>query len=376
MISFDTSPDGLYIGLMSGTSVDGVDAALVRFEGDGFLVKGAIQRRWPISLEGKLRALATPGENEIDRLGEADVEAGDFLADCVLALLEQTNTDADAISGIGSHGQTVRHRPLGASPFTLQIGDPNRIAQKTGIVTVADFRRRDMAVAGQGAPLAPAFHAAVFSRQDESRAVLNLGGIANLTLLSAQPGAAIPGFDSGPANTLLDRWSEQVRGVPLDASGVWAESGAPFPEMLNALLADPYFSLAPPKSSGPEYFSLGWLRARWPGVDGLPPEDVQATLLELTVESVARALEAHAPQCREVIVCGGGVHNRWLMQRLGRRIAPRRLSDTGAYGLAPDMVEAVAFAWLARRTLAGMPGNLPSVTGAKQAVVLGGIYLP
>jgi anhydro-N-acetylmuramic acid kinase len=356
--------------------MDGVDAALVRFEGSGLELIGANQDPWPVPLAEQLRELATPGNNEIDRLGVLDAQAGEFFADSVLRLLQQAGVDACEVRGIGSHGQTLRHRPHAAAPFTLQIGDPNRIAQLTGITTVADFRRRDMAVGGQGAPLAPAFHADFFGSNKEARAVLNLGGIANLTLLPGSGGKAVTGFDTGPANTLLDRWSARVRGLAMDANGEWAASGKPVPRLLSRLLEDPYFSLPPPKSTGPEYFSLEWLRGRWPAIDELEPADVQATLLALTVESVAQALERHAPECKVVVACGGGAFNPSLMERLAMRIAPRRLANTSDYGLAPDLVEAVAFAWLARRTLSGQAGNLPEVTGAHRPVVLGGIYPP
>uniref|UniRef100_UPI00262F5649 anhydro-N-acetylmuramic acid kinase n=1 Tax=Dokdonella sp. TaxID=2291710 RepID=UPI00262F5649 len=286
------------------------------------------------------------------------------------ALLREAGIDRDEVSAIGSHGQTVRHRVGGAHPFTLQIGDASVIAERTGIATVADFRRADVAAGGQGAPLLPALHAAVFSDAAVPRAILNLGGIANLTLL--QHGRDAIGFDSGPANCLLDAWAERHLGKPRDDDGVWARSGQVDAGLLAALLADPYFAAPPPKSTGREDFNLAWLDARLPA--GLAPADVQATLLALSAHTIADAVRTHAPAMREIYACGGGVHNGALMNALRAQLPGLKVDSTAALGLHPDYVEAAGFAWLARARLIGEPGNLPSVTGARGPRLLGAIY--
>ena len=291
-------------------------------------------------------------------------------ADAALALLREANVAPNTITALGSHGQTVCHRPSGPLPFTLQLGDPNVIAERTGIVTVADFRRADVAAGGQGAPLLPALHAAVLADPATPRAILNLGGIANLTLLV--PGKPVLGFDTGPANCLMDAWSLRVRGTPRDEGGAWARSGRVDAGLLQRLMDDPYFALPPPKSTGREYFNLDWLDARLPG--NLAPEDVQATLLQLSAHSIAVALRNGAPEIREVYACGGGVHNGALMDALRAALPGVKVDTSAALGLDPDFVEAVGFAWLARARLENVPGNLPSVTGARGPRVLGAVY--
>ena len=361
-----------YIGLMSGTSMDGIDAALMAFTDHSQRLAGFISRPWPRPLAQRLRSLGTPGNDEIDRLGVLDAEVADGFAAAVEALLAATAIPVAEIRAIGSHGQTIRHRPAASPPFTLQIGDPNRLAERTGITVVADFRRRDMAAGGQGAPLVPAYHAAWFRDPAEQRAILNIGGIANLTLLPADPTLPVTGFDTGPGNTLLDSWIRQHRGEGYDRDGSWAGSGQVDPGLLSWLLDDPYFRLQPPKSTGPEYFNLDWLQ-RHQRIGRLPPQDVQATLLELTARSVADAITG-GDGVERLICCGGGVHNSALMRRLGELLPGLTVEPSGGYGVGPDQMEAAAFAWLARQTLLGLPGNLPSVTGATRAVVLGGIY--
>ncbi|CAK0759661.1 anhydro-N-acetylmuramic acid kinase [Gammaproteobacteria bacterium] len=363
----------LYVGLMSGTSLDGVDATLTAFDGERPYLLAAHYHPYPDTLREELLALCTPGEEDLERLGPMDVLLGRLFAAVVLELLEKAGVSPEKIRAIGSHGQTVRHRPAGLTPFTLQIGDPNIIAQMTGITTVADFRRRDMAVGGQGAPLVPAFHRVVFSTS-QPRVILNIGGIANITWLPIA-GEPVIGFDTGPGNTLMDAWTQRHLGQPHDEGGKWAATGLVMGELLEALLADQYFSRHPPKSTGREYFDLHWLDAIL--ANFYRPwlvTDVQATLCELTAVTVERAVRTHCSMAQEILVCGGGVHNATLMARLIAHFAPCTVNSTAIAGIDPDWVEAMAFAWLARRTLHGLAGNLPAVTGARQEVVLGGIY--
>jgi anhydro-N-acetylmuramic acid kinase len=278
-----------------------------------------------------------------------------------------------AVKAIGSHGLTVRHQASGAYPFSLQIGDPNRIAHITGITTVADFRRRDVAAGGQGAPLVPVFHAAAFRSAEENRVVLNLGGIANITVLPADPASPVIGFDAGPGNGLLDFWMQRHKGQNYDTGGAWAARGRVIPDLLRALRDEPYFSLPPPKSTGKELFNPSWLGGKIRDFAATEPVDVQATLAELTALSVAEAIGQYASETRRLLVCGGGTHNADLLGRL-RLLVGCPVESTEKFGIAPDWVEAMAFAWLARQTLLGQPGNLMEVTGANTPVVLGGIY--
>ncbi|HEC15965.1 MAG TPA: anhydro-N-acetylmuramic acid kinase [Sedimenticola sp.] len=365
----------IYLGLMSGTSMDGIDAALARFPETGAELIATHSHPWPDDLRRQLKDLTRPGENEIDRLGRLDALAGETFAAAALELLAKAGVAPSAVTAIGSHGQTIRHRPDGETPFTLQIGDPNRIAERTGITTVADFRRRDMAAGGEGAPLAPAFHAHIFRNENEARCVLNIGGIANLTLLPANREAPATGFDTGPGNCLLDAWSRRHLNRPFDRDGAWATTGKVSPSLLEAMLADAYFRRPPPKSTGVEYFSPDWLDRRLGSDKGLGEADIQATLTALTAESIARGIKGSMPGCRRILVCGGGVHNNSLMRQLRDRLDQHEVESTAAHGMDPDWIEAVAFAWLARQTLWGKPGNLPSVTGANHSVVLGGVYL-
>jgi anhydro-N-acetylmuramic acid kinase len=362
----------LYIGLISGTSADSIDAVLVRFREGKPHTLACHAHPWPHALRERMLAVAQ-GEAalDLDDWGRLDVEIGQQFAEAALHLLDRAGTTAAAVRAIGSHGQTLRHRPGGEHPFTLQLGDPSVIAERCRIEVVADFRRADVAAGGQGAPLLPAVHAMLLGVPGLTRAVLNLGGIANLTVLAADGG--VRGFDTGPANGLLDAWCLRHRGEPFDRGGAFAARGRVVPELLDALLADPYFALPPPKSTGREYFHLDWLATRAPPAI-LAPADVQATLLELTVRSVTAAVMQHAPEATEVLACGGGVHNERLMQRLGETLAPRRLDSTTSCGVDPDFLEATAFAWLARQRLLQLPGNLPAVTGARGPRVLGAVY--
>lgn len=362
----------LYIGLISGTSADSIDAALIGFSRGVPQLQASRALPWPEDLRRQMLALAQgEGALDLDAFGRLDVQIGHCFADAATQLLERSGTPAAAVRAIGSHGQTLRHRPTGEYPFTLQLGDPSVIAERCGIDVVADFRRADVAAGGQGAPLLPALHAMLLARPGHARVVLNLGGIANITVLGAD--GSVFGFDTGPANGLLDAWCLRQRGEPFDRAGAYAASGRVDAGLLDALLADPYFALPPPKSTGREYFHLDWLAARAPRAT-LDPADVQATLLELTARSIASAIARHAPQAQEVLACGGGVHNNALMHRLGELLAPRVLLGTSRYGIDPDFLEATAFAWLARQRLLGLPGNLPTVTGARGPRVLGAIY--
>jgi len=363
-----------YIGLMSGTSMDGIDAALVRFADPGVEIVATHNRAYADTLRFALqRAAGTPVDEPIDHLGSLDRQVGECFRDAAQALLARSGIPAREVVAIGSHGQTVRHQPDGPRPYSLQIGNPDIIATGTGITTVADFRSADIAAGGQGAPLVPPFHDWLFRSADECRVILNIGGIANVTVLP-EGDEPVTGFDTGPGNTLMDRWIHRHQGRSFDEGGGWAASGTVIDELLERLLSFPYFHLEPPKSTGLEDFNLEWL-ARYE-VERCQPEDVQATLAELTARSVALHVTTYAAAARRLFACGGGVHNRELMRRLAANLPEISIDTTRTVGLDPDWVEAVAFAWLAMRTLRNEPGNLPSVTGASRKVVLGTIHSP
>jgi anhydro-N-acetylmuramic acid kinase len=360
---------GLFLGLISGTSVDGIDAALVRFSPAPQVLFG---RTYPLPAalaDEVLRLSQAEARITLDEAGRLDTRIGQAFAAVALQALADSGTAAADVTAIGSHGQTLRHDPRDDAPFTLQLGDANVIAERTGLTTVADFRRRDVAAGGHGAPLMPAFHAAVLRAEHEERAVLNLGGIANLTLMPR--GGAVRGFDTGPANGLMDAWCLEHRGQPYDRDAAFAREGRVDEALLATLMADPWFALPPPKSTGRDQFQLQWLRAR---LGGQSPADVQATLCELSASTVAEALQREQPACARLLACGGGAHNPLLMQRLAARLPGVAVASTASVGLDPDFVEAAGFAWLARETLAGRPGNLPAVTGAAGPRVLGAIY--
>ena len=362
----------LYLGMLSGTSIDGVDAVLVEIGDDDCRLVGAKTTAFPPELLARLQRLVETPQTSLRDLGALDVAVGRFFGQCALELIASASLKPTDIAAIGSHGQTVYHDPRGAEPFTLQLGDPNAIAANTGITTVADFRRLDIALGGHGAPLVPAFHAWRFSREGEQRAVVNIGGIANLTALA--PGRDVRGFDTGPGNTLLDLWIRRCKGRPFDRDGAWAASGHVSDRLLSACLAEPFFSAPAPKSTGRELFNLRWLERQLVHAGETSDVDVQSTLAELTAASIAAAITTELPACGEVIVCGGGAHNHDLMGRL-RRITSVRTTTTEAHGVAPDWVEGAAFAWLARARIRGLPGNIPSVTGARRPAVLGSVYL-
>jgi len=357
-----------FIGLMSGTSADGIDAVLIASEGKQSELLGSHHRPMSAQLRDEILAFRQPGPDELHRLATLDVQLAKEYALAVSALLDAAQLEAAAVTAIGCHGQTIRHHPEGDTPYTLQIGDPNRLAELTGITVVTDFRRRDMAAGGQGAPLVPAFHRARLVSAGVTTAVVNIGGIANISLITADGDVA--GWDTGPGNTLMDGWIALNQGEPFDRNGEWAASGTAIAPLLTALLQDPYFALRPPKSTGPEYFHLDWLAANLSGDE--MSADVQCTLAALTVESLALAL---AQQPLDIVrVCGGGARNTWLMQRLTDRLEETAVTTTEAIGVDPEWVEAWAFAWLAEQTLTGQPGNVPAVTGATGTRVLGGIF--
>lgn len=361
-----------YVGLMSGTSMDALDAVLVDFEGEQSQLKASLSRPLPEGLRNTLSSLTSPAGNEVERSAQADHWLGRFSAETVGQLLHQAAIDAGQIRAIGSHGQTIRHAPDASPPYTVQIGDGNTIAQLSGITTVADFRRRDMVVGGQGAPLVPAFHSALYRSEQEERVVLNLGGMANISILPADKRLPVRGFDTGPGNVLLDSWCLRQRSKAYDSNGDWAASGTVIPALLQRLAEDPYFQRPPPKSTGREYFNLDWLLNRLPSEAA--PADIQATLSELTASTVADAVKHYSPECEKLIVCGGGAYNTDLMRRL-ETILPRiTVSSSTKTGIEPRWLEAMAFAWLARQTLHRLTGNLPAVTGASEAVILGAIY--
>ena len=369
-------PDDLLVGLMSGTSMDAIDAVLVRCNRDGTALIDCLEKPMAPSLRQKVHDLSHPGPDEIARLGQLDRELGLAFAAAAQQLLARSGVEPSRVRAIGSHGQTVRHHPPSSSDstataYTLQIGDPNTIAERTGITTVADFRRRDIAAGGEGAPLVPAFHAAAFAHPVKTRAIVNIGGIANATILS---GTSVCGFDTGPGNTLLDHWVLRCRGESYDPMGSWSAEGSVDSTLLDALLEHDFLDLNPPKSTGKEAFNLAWLEGVLEAVGPVDDQDVQATLAEFTAASIGDALQSSGTEVDEIYVCGGGAANTDLMRRLYQRLAPRPLGTTGELGCDPAWVEAVAFAWLAWRTLEGCPGNVPDVTGAAGERILGAIY--
>jgi len=363
----------LYLGLISGTSADGIDVALASFDPAPRL-RAALTHPYAEELRQRILDLAQgDGRIALDDLGRLDVQIAQAFAAAAHSLLRRERIEAKSIAALGSHGQTVRHRPDLNPPYTLQLGDPNVIAELTGITTLADFRRRDVAAGGQGAPLAPAFHAAMLGARAGGSVVLNLGGIANITLLPGAGMESLRGFDTGPASCLLDAWAHLHLGTPYDTNGAFAASGSVNDLLLSRLLADPYFALPPPKSTGREVFHLAWLQGHLKN-SAISPADVQATLVALTARSVADAVRRHAANAREVLVCGGGVHNAVLMAALASALSPLPVASIAPRGIDPDYVEAMLFAWLARERLAGRSADVRGVTGARGARVLGAVY--
>lgn len=354
--------------------MDGIDAVLVSFDESGVQIHATHTQQYPAKLrDALLAAIREPLDVELDPSGKLDRKVGECFRDAALAVLAQGSADKKDVLAVGSHGQTLRHQPNADPPFSLQIGNPDIIAAGTDITTIANFRQADIAAGGQGAPLVPPFHEWLFGSIDSARVVVNIGGIANITVLPAD-NSVVTGFDTGPGNGLMDAWIRQQLDQSFDTDGRWAADGKVIDLLLRQMLANPYFVLEPPKSTGFEYFNLDWLGKF--GVDQYEPIDVQATLCELSATTIANAIEQYAADSEEVFVCGGGTHNPELMRRLSAELPALSVSTTSAAGLDPDWVEAVAFAWLAMRKLRAQTGNLPSVTGASHKVVLGDIHFP
>jgi anhydro-N-acetylmuramic acid kinase len=364
----------LYAGVMSGTSLDGVDAVVAEFSpkaGVSVTLLGATHVTFPSGLRDELLALQTAGADELSRVARAANFLADLYAMAIKDACEASGVAPHELTAAGVHGQTVRHRP--EQGWTLQVNNPARVAEGAYVTVVADFRSRDVAAGGQGAPLVPAFHAALFRHGERHRAVVNIGGIANLTNLP--PRGEVGGFDTGPGNVLMDLWSARHRGMPFDINGTWAAQGQVDSALLAAFLQESYFSAAPPKSTGRDLFHAGWLdatlaRVGWKGRH----EDAQATFAALTARSIADAVRTHATGATEILVCGGGAHNGTLLRMLVAELEPRTVATTAEHGVAVEHVEALAFAWLAREALAGRSASLPAVTGARGTRVLGAIY--
>ena len=374
-----SSDRDIYLGLMSGTSVDAIDAVAINFSATSMpheqRVIGHQVLSIPERIKSRVIALSSMAEDSLSENLELDYILGHLFADCAEKLIEQANLKRSDIIAIGSHGQTIRHKPPISNSeqpnlsYSQQIADPNILAERTGVKVVADFRRRDIAAGGQAAPLVPTFHAHWFGEFEQRKVAVNLGGFANISVLESD--RCTGGFDSGPANVLMDYWCQKNTGSPIDTNGDWAATGKADPKLLDKLLSAPYFELAAPKSTGRELFNAAWLESQ------LSPEvssaDVQATLLELTAKSLCDAIKSAAPVCGEIILCGGGVHNKALVARI-TELAQAEVKDCRNYGLKPDQVEAAAFAWLAKKRLENEPGNSPAVTGAKGYRILGAVY--
>lgn len=359
---------GLYIGIMSGTSLDGVDAVLAEPRGTHMRLRASVHLPYSARLRTRVLALHEKGRDELHRSALLANDLTALYASAVRRLLARARSGARAVTAIGCHGQTVRHCPR--SGYTLQLVNGAKLAELTGISVIGDFRSRDIAAGGEGAPLVPAFHQAMFRSARRGRAIVNVGGIANITSLPSRGKTA--GLDCGPGNCLLDAWIRERRGKPYDALGAWAASGRVIPRLLARLAAHPYFRRRPPKSTGRDEFDLRWVRRALTGRER--PADVQATLLELTAATIARAVRLHCAGAREVLVCGGGAHNRALLARLAALLPGKHIDTTAVLGIEPGHVEALAFAWLARQAIKRRPGNLPAVTGARGPRVLGAIY--
>ena len=358
---------------MSGTSMDGINAAAIISENNRLKILKTHFTPYPDKLRSTLQTVvSSQWQGPLSTLLRIDHQIGQAFAEAATTVIQAL--PKHQFCAIGSHGQTVFHQPHRPYPNTWQLGNPSLIAERTGVTTIADWRRRDMAAGGQGAPLAPAFHAHVF-RQPTDSVVITLGGIANITFIPGDSAQQIIGFDTGPANTLLDNWIQRHQGEDYDHGGQWAASGKPNQPLLKEMLADPFFAEDSPKSTGREYWNLAWLDQQLASQSlQLSPENIQATLLELTVRSIANAIHKVAPSAEQIFVCGGGVHNLQMMKKLATRCAPCTVKSTAEAGFDPDFVEAIAFAWLAHQTLAGHPVNLSSITGAKGNRILGAIY--
>ena len=358
----------LYLGIMSGTSLDGIDTALVEFSDGLVQLRGTFYLAYTQSIKDSLLALHHPQDNELHHAQLIGNELSQLYATATASLLQKYSITSNQVRAIGCHGQTIRHRP--EHGYTLQLGNAALLAELTGITVINDFRSRDIAAGGQGAPLVPAFHDKVLRHSNIHRVIVNIGGISNLTDLP--PSGITKGFDCGPGNLLMDTWCMQHLGIAYDNHGVWAASGKILPTLLNSMLNEPFFSLPPPKSSGRDLFNYKWLQDKLRGNERA--EDVQATLLELTCNTIAQAIQQHCVGAKEIYLCGGGAHNKTLFNRIAALLPDSTLQTTNALGVDSDYLEAIAFAWLAQQTLHGHPANLPAVTGAKHPCILGAIY--
>jgi anhydro-N-acetylmuramic acid kinase len=368
-----------YIGLMSGTSADGIDAALLEFSKSQFHIRGNASINLPDSIREAINKLCNNGTDELNTAAQLGIVLSNLNASLVNSLLSDLALFPEQISAIGYHGQTIRHLPGAEHPYSIQIGCPSTLAFKTKITTITDFRMADICAGGQGAPLVPAFHEFAFKKKNTNRVVVNLGGIANLTFLPGNPEQPVIGFDTGPGNTLLDAWIKQHKAVNFDNNGSWAKNGTLIPELLDSMMADSYVHKPTPKSTGKEHFNLKWLNILLANYAHLSPEDVQRTLLEFTSHSIAIHIKAiiqeHSAKDCEIYLCGGGIKNTQLIQSLQDQLPEITLQSTAELGIDPQLVECAAFAWLARQTINKLPGNLPAVTGASEKRILGGIYL-
>ncbi|EIJ43884.1 molecular chaperone [Beggiatoa alba B18LD] len=362
----------LFIGIISGTSVDAIDVALVDFSTTQPNLQAVHSHSWDSQLRQQILQVSqiSQANTPLAEIIQLDVAIAQTFSHAVLTLLNTQQIARHRITAIGSHGQTIYHQLHCNPPYTCQLGDPNIIAEQTKIPVVADFRRRDIAAGGQGAPLVPAFHQAIFQHPTECRIVVNIGGIANITVLPANHNMPVIGFDTGAGNALLDAWSYQQRGIAVDTQGTWGRQGKVLPDLLQTLLSDAYLAKAPPKSTGRDYFNLAWL-ATYLQEKRQNPTDIQATLTQFTAISIAQAASHYQPD--RLLVCGGGVHNQYLMELLQAQMTCP-VESTEQHGIAPDWVEAMCFAWLAKQRLMLATGNLPSVTGARSACILGGVY--
>lgn len=365
-----------YVGLMSGTSVDGIDAVLVNFSSDKPELVATCSSPWPRSVRDAIFATRHLADNKLNNLQNLDIETGILFAEAVKHLLTHANVDSGMVHAIGSHGQTIRHRPQASPPFSLQIGNPLHIALETGIQVVSDFRTADIEAGGQGAPLVPGFHQFVFQNEQKNRVIVNIGGIANITCLPADKSRPVTGFDTGPGNNLMDAWVKQKQQEPYDREGKLASTGKTNANLLANMLMDNYFQQPPPKSTGFEKFDLEWLQQHLNQLSIHPAdEDIQSTLCDLTATSIIRAINQYARDCDEIYICGGGAHNTELMRRI-QSLTPLPVATTETIGVHPDWVEAMTFAWLAKQRLNNQPGNIPEVTGASKAVILGNVTTP
>jgi len=356
---------------MSGTSLDGVDAVLVSIKNDNVEVISSVSHDFPSDLVEDLKKLLETGIVSLQKLGEINYRLGLVYADCVNDLILKDGIASDEVKAIGCHGQTVFHDPRSRYPFSMQLGDGNTIAAKTGIDTIMDFRGMDIAYGGEGAPLTPAFHYKIFSDLNEKRVILNLGGIANVSILNEDK---VIGFDTGPANCLIDLWIQNQLGEKFDKNGDWARSGTIHTELLNHFMNEDYFKLKAPKSTGKELFNLDWIKNKLVDFPNILNKDIQATITELTAKSIAEAIHLFATNTEAIYICGGGAFNSYLRERLSHYLPKMKISTTSDLGIPEQLVEAVAFAWLAHQRVNGLPGNLPSVTGADKSAILGCVY--